>query len=438
MLALPQLRAFISFLLVTTITVEAQTSGNGVIVLTGQGGASSSPTSSVASSSLTSSTAASITNSFSLLAASNTSSTTSSVSSTPSVIRLTGSSKSSSTLSVPVSLNGTISATSTAPVATNTQPCNNYVEFCSRKYSNLTQVCAHNSPFVMANNAAANQDFNVVTQLNDGIRMLQAQTHLVNGTLFLCHTSCSILNAGTLTAYLTQVASWVSSHPYDVITILIGNGDYSAVGNFTAPIADSGILPYVYTPPKNPMAKDDWPVLSQMILASSRVVIYMDYEANQGVVPYIIDEFSHLWETPFDPTDRTFPCTVERPPGLSEADARSRMYMVNHNLNTELTLLGNSILVPTVPLLNVTNAVNGSGSLGVSAEQCTADHGTPPNWLNVDYYNVGNGSVFEVAAKWNNVTYNMACCGHAVNSAERTIAGTASVMMALLVVLILI
>lgn len=41
------------------------------------------------------------------------------------------------------------SGTGTASVAapTNTQPCNNYPEFCNRKYSNITEVCAHNSAF---------------------------------------------------------------------------------------------------------------------------------------------------------------------------------------------------------------------------------------------------------------------------------------------------
>lgn len=38
-------------------------------------------------------------------------------------------------------------------------------------------------------------------------------------------------------------------------------------------------------------------------------------------------------------------------------------------------------------------------------------YGRPPNWLLVDYYNVGNGSVFEVAAKANGVTYDAKCCG---------------------------
>ena len=37
----------------------------------------------------------------------------------------------------------------------------------------------------------------------------------------------------------------------------------------------------------------------------------------------------------------------------------------------------------------------------------------PPNFLLVDYYNQGSypGSVFEVAAQLNNVTYHGACCG---------------------------
>lgn len=68
----------------------------------------------------------------------------------------------------------TTSSTSTA-VATNTRPCNSYAEFCGRKYSNITMVAAHNSPFVRKGNAAANQDFTVKYQLDDGVRMRKIQ-----------------------------------------------------------------------------------------------------------------------------------------------------------------------------------------------------------------------------------------------------------------------
>lgn len=164
----------------------------------------------------------------------------------------------------------------------------------------------------------------------------------------------------------------------------------------------------------------------------------MDYQANQTAVPYVIDEFSNMWETPFDPTNRSFPCTIQRPPALLPKDALSRLYMTNHNLNYDINLLGNSLLVPQIPLLNVTNNVTGDGSLGVGAQTCVDDWNYPPKFLNVDFYNVGNGSVFEVAAKWNNVTYNRPCCGIASTSASSTleVAGRGALMTAFAVVMV--
>ena len=44
------------------------------------------------------------------------------------------------------SRNTTATSTSTFPQPTNTTPCNNYPEFCLRKYSNITEVSAHDSP----------------------------------------------------------------------------------------------------------------------------------------------------------------------------------------------------------------------------------------------------------------------------------------------------
>ena len=269
-------------------------------------------------------------------------------------------------------LNSTASRTSTNAAPTNTQPCNNYPEFCSRSYSNITFVAAHNSPFVNPNNAAANQQLPVLNQLNDGIRMLQGQTHYnsTTNTISYCHTSCDLLNAGTAQEYFTNITSWVQAHPFDVVTLLIGNSDFIGVGNYTAPLEASGLSQYAYIPPQVPMNISSWPTLSSMILLRKRVVIFMDYNANQTQVPYILDEFSQMWETPFSPTNRSFPCTQQRPPGIDRTQAEQRMYMANHNLNTEISLAGTSLLVPSTPLINETNAVNGTGSLGLMANRC--------------------------------------------------------------------
>jgi len=56
----------------------------------------------------------------------------------------------------------------------------------------------------------------------------------------------------------------------------------------------------------------------------------------------------------------------------------------------------------------------------------------PPNFLLVDYYNYGNfnGSVFEVAADMNNVTYNRKCCGQtSAASLGASVAGMSTVVL---------
>lgn len=281
------------------------------------------------------------------------------------------------------------SSPSSSPVV-NTQPCNGYPELCARKYSNITMVAAHNSPFARPGNVAANQVLDVTTQLNDGIRMrmllrinpktsggklisflVQFQTHMVNDTVYLCHSSCDLLNVGTLESYLTTVTRWIRSHPYDVVSIIIGNADYAPPKNFVDPIVSSGLSDLVYTPSKIPMARDDWPTLSSMILSGKRAVIFMDYQANQTETPWLMDEFAQIWETPFSPTDPAFPCTIQRPPGLQPQDANNRMYMANHNLNLEFNFGSLSLLIPNSAELQVTNGVSGDGSLGQMAYNCS-------------------------------------------------------------------
>jgi hypothetical protein len=312
--------------------------------------------------------------------------------------------------------NATVSASDAPePAATNSQPCNQHVELCQRRYSNITFVSAHNSPFVREGNAAANQRYGVTEQLNDGVRLLQGQMHIKDGVPHMCHSSCDMLDAGTLTNWLGLIKAWVDEHRFDVVTVLIGNADpYPDPATWIDAVEASGIKQYAYVAPKMPMSLSDWPTLAEMILLNKRVVLMVDYKADYSKWPWLLDEFGIMWETPFDPVDRSFPCVVERPPDLPENDARKhRMLLMNHNFNVEFDILGTSILTPALTLLNETNAVSGYGSLGLAAEQCTEKWGRPPNFLNVDYYDEGSspGSVFEVAAKMNGVEYTGTCCG---------------------------
>lgn len=424
--------------LVATPTGSYQSIGETQVVATNRYGTDTTSSSSSRSKTGSSSRSGSVTSSASLTTSSTSRGSTSTITLlvgggglvTESIIN--GTVTLSSHLNTTTSATGTGSSTSTAALPTNTQPCNGYPEFCSRQYGNITEVCAHNSAFVQKGNAGANQALGITDQLDDGIRMIQGETHWVNNTIYSCHTTCDLLNSGTYLSELQTVAAWVETHPYDVVTILVVNSDYVDVGNYTGVFEASGLAPYLYEPPYIPMRLSQWPTLSEMILSQKRVVVFMDYQADQATVPYILDEFTHMWETPFSPTNRSFPCNTQRPPNLNQTVARDDlMYLANHNLNTEISLLGLDLLVPNTAELNVTNAAGDQYSmLGAMADNCTgkssalkstfsshsltchlADWGRPPNFLLVDYYNNGDGSVFEVAAKHNNVTYTGKCCG---------------------------
>ena len=290
----------------------------------------------------------------------------------------------------PTTIGGNMTATTTTAAPVNTQPCNNYPEFCTRKYSNITEVCAHNSPFVVKNNAGSNQELSVLQQLNDGVRMLQGQVHMVNDTLYYCHTTCDLLNAGTVEEYLRTVTQWVAAHPFDVITIIFGNGDYEqkdangkplvTSSNFVAPIENSGLINYIYQPPKTAMTLEDWPTLGELILGGKRVITFIDYNFDTTAVPYMLWEFYNIWETPFSPTNPNFPCTLQRPSGISDERKNNMMYMANHNLNVEVSIAGLSLLIPNTVNLGTTNGLNGTGSLGLMSNQCTGTY-FPFSWI---------------------------------------------------------
>jgi len=44
--------------------------------------------------------------------------------------------------------------------------------------------------------------------------------------------------------------------------------------------------------------------------------------------------------------------------------------MANHNVNTQVNLVGTELLLSTTALINETNAVNGMRSLGLMANEC--------------------------------------------------------------------
>lgn len=279
--------------------------------------------------------------------------------------------------------------------------CNGNADLCARSFGNVSFVGAHDSYAVGSMNLAANQDYNVTQQLKDGIRMLQNQAHSTDsGEIHLCHTDCILYDGGPFSDYLGSVKAWMDSNPQDVLSMLIVNINNLAASAFGQVFQSTGLADLALIPQSNPLPASQWPTLGDMIDSGKRLVVFMDNGANDTNFPYLIPEFTNIWETAFDVTDPSFSCAVDRKQG----DTSQQMYLINHFLDSNQTIIGSvSSLAPDKAQLNVTNAVSGPGSLGQQAADCIAQNGRAPNFMLVDFYDYGEGSVFQVAASLNGI-----------------------------------
>jgi len=201
--------------------------------------------------------------------------------------------------------------------------CNGNAALCSRQYSNVTQIGAHDSAFV-GDLPTDNQDLDVTGQLNAGIRFLSAQTHSFLSDIYLCHTSCWEEDSGLLVDYLTSIRTWLDSNPNEVVTLLLTNGDAIDVSSFGTAYNNAGLAKYAYTPPSQ-LALGDWPTLQDLISASTRLVTFMglfsgppirimapdltemiDYHANTAEVSYIL-EYVTFDSSPGSLSQRSWP-----------------------------------------------------------------------------------------------------------------------------------
>ncbi|KAJ7884127.1 PLC-like phosphodiesterase [Mycena olivaceomarginata] len=280
--------------------------------------------------------------------------------------------------------------------------CNGHAELCNRSYGNITFVGAHDSAFFSQDPLAfaRDQEVDIPTQLGLGIRMLQAQSHVNDGVLHFCHTSCTLFDGGPVVDYLKTVKTFLDANPNEVLTLIFTNPEGQSPATVWKPLFDeAGITPLAFVPPSIPVKQADWPTLGSMIDSGKRVVVFMDSGADGAdAVDFIMPEFQMIWEAPFSSVDPTFPCKIDRIAGpLADVD---HMYMINHNLNKNLISLGSTDVLVSDPVDAPTT--NGVDSILADANGCAPLGGNrAPNFVLVDYVNLGDP--FTAAAQLNNL-----------------------------------
>ncbi|KAF3931040.1 hypothetical protein ABW20_dc0103962 [Dactylellina cionopaga] len=289
---------------------------------------------------------------------------------------------------------GVTAATTSTPARS--MSCNGSPLLCDRKYNNVTHMGAHDSAFLRDattnNSIAGNQFFNATVALDAGLRLLSVQVHDQSGTLQLCHTSCILLDAGTLTAWLAKIKYWMDQNPNEVVTLVIVNSDNLDVSKFGASFEASGISAYGYTPSSPTSSSTDWPTLQTMIDTNTRLVTFIASITYSSSFPYLLNEFTHVFETAFTViTPSGFNCTLDRPAGISSASvaiSNGMMPLMNHFLDTELAP---GVTIPNANEIDATNSPDTAktGALGLHAQTCRSQWGQKPIFVLVDFYDKG-------------------------------------------------
>ena len=276
-----------------------------------------------------------------------------------------------------------------------TSACNNSPALCGQAYNAITHMGAHDSAFLRdestGNSVAGNQFFNATRALSAGLRLLQAQVHNENGTLKLCHTTCSLLDAGSLQTWLGAIKYWMDTNPNEVVTLLLVNSDNVDAATYGQIFEASGISTYGYTP-KSTSATGDWPTLQQMISANTRLVTFIASITYSPSYPYLLNEFTYAFETSFEVTSLSgFNCTLDRPKSVSSAAtaiSNNMLPLLNHFAYSALT---STILIPAVSDIDTTNSpsTTTTGALGLHAQNCKQQWGIKPVFVLVDFFDHG-------------------------------------------------
>ncbi|KAJ4501986.1 hypothetical protein HRR78_008796 [Exophiala dermatitidis] len=277
--------------------------------------------------------------------------------------------------------------------------CNNSPDLCSKAYDSIVHLGAHDSPFVRDSSTgfstSGNQYYNSTVQLSAGVRLLSAQVHKSNGEWHLCHSSCDLLDAGLLSDWLKEIKTWLDSNPREVVTLLLVNSDDATPSELAQEYTDASITDYTYTPTSTTSPPETWPTLQELITAGTRLLTFvasLDTSDITSSEAYLMDEFTFVFENPYDNTDaKNFTCTPERPTSVSgssqKAISANLMPLTNHFLYEVGAF---DIETPDVDNINTTNSPGKSvGNLGYALQSCNTEYGQPSTFVLVDFFDQG-------------------------------------------------
>jgi hypothetical protein len=186
------------------------------------------------------------------------------------------------------------------------------------------------------------------------------------------------------------------------------NSDSATASELNTEFETANITDYAYKPTSQSTAPTTWPTLQTMIDDGKRLVVFVASITTSDSYPYLMDEFTYVWENPYDVSSASnFSCSPDRPSTYSgnaaSALSANLLPFMNHFLYSS-DLAAFDIEYPNASYIGTTNAASGgTGNLGDTATTCKKEWGgRQPSFVLVDFFN--RGPAIDTVDSLNNVT----------------------------------
>lgn len=251
--------------------------------------------------------------------------------------------------------------------------CNGYESLCLKKYNEVAYLTTHNAySSFEAGFYLPNQNFNITSQLNDGVRAFMLDVYSEDDQLVLYH-GVSQLGSSLFSDVLNEFKFFIDNNPNEVITLILE--DYSSIIELSDALFTSGIIEDLYE-------YDEvygWPTLQDMIDLDKRIVLFSDNEV-QNPPLWFNFIWEHAVETHFsNESIDDFSCNFNR------GEAQNSLFILNHFITNFELVLGN------LQLYNEqVEQVNSNPYFLNRVYDCASEKDKFPNFITVDFYDVGN------------------------------------------------
>ena len=260
--------------------------------------------------------------------------------------------------------------------------CNGSIDLCQKQYNEVAYLTTHNA-FNSDEDGLLfpNQSYNISSQLNDGVRGLMIDVYNHFGTPTAYH-SVFMLGTIPLSDIFNDIKTFLDNNPNEIVTIILEC--YVTANEIESEINQSGLSSYLYTH-NNSIG---WPTLQNMIDNDNRLVIFTDQDDSSSSQNWYHYVWDYAVETHYSiNTINDFTCDFNR------GDPLNDLFIFNHFVTDAILGYG---------LYTESNDVNANPFFITRALDCQTQTNKFPNFVTVDYYELGDG--LAVVDKLNDLT----------------------------------